>query len=88
VTDALVAVLGASLAQLHAARRVTHARKLWGMCAQCMLGASTAAAGVTGMRAWLAAMGFSWMTPRRLRLFTVSLIAAGLIGASVGISGP
>jgi hypothetical protein len=57
------------------------------MCAQCMMGATTAAAGVTGMRTWLAARGFSWLTPRRLRLMTVSLIALGLIGASVGLSG-
>jgi hypothetical protein len=56
------------------------------MCAQCMLGASTAAAGVTGMRAWLAAKGFSWMTPGRLRFVTVSLVFLGLGAASVGIS--
>ena len=57
------------------------------MCAQCMMGASTAAAGVTGMRAWLVAKGFSWMTPRRTRVATITMIAAGLIGASVGLSG-
>jgi hypothetical protein len=53
------------------------------MCAQCMMGASAAAAGVTGMRAWLAARGFSWMTPRRLRALTGALIAAGLLAASI-----
>jgi hypothetical protein len=57
------------------------------MCAQCMIGATTAAAGVTGTRAWLAAKGFAWMTPRRLRLATGSLIVAGVVGASVGLSG-
>jgi hypothetical protein len=57
------------------------------MCAQCMIGATTAAAGVSGIRAWLAAKGFSWLTPRRLRLATVSLITVGLVGASVGLSG-
>jgi hypothetical protein len=57
------------------------------MCAQCMMGATTAAAGVTGVRAWLAAKGFSWLTPRRMRFATVSLVVAGLIGASVGLSG-
>ena len=57
------------------------------MCAQCMMGATTAAAGVTGMRTWLVAKGFRWMTPRRLRFLTASLIAIGLIGASVGLSG-
>jgi hypothetical protein len=57
------------------------------MCAQCMMGATTAAIGVTGIRAWLAAKGFAWMTPRRLRFATSSLIVAGVIGASVGLSG-
>jgi hypothetical protein len=57
------------------------------MCAQCMMGATTAAAGVTGMRAWLVAKGFSWMTPRRTKIATISLIVAGLVGASVGFSG-
>jgi hypothetical protein len=52
-----------------------------------MMGATTAAAGVTGMRAWLVVQGFSWMTPRRTRLATISMIAVGLIGASVGLSG-
>jgi hypothetical protein len=56
------------------------------MCAQCMMGASAAAAGVTGMRAWFAAKGFSWMTPRRLRVLTGTLIAAGLVAASIGFS--
>jgi hypothetical protein len=51
------------------------------------MGATTAAAGVTGMRAWLAAKGFRWMTPRRMRVVTVSLTVVGLIGASVGLSG-
>jgi hypothetical protein len=41
-----------------------------------MLGATTAAAGVTGIRAWLAAKGFSWLTPRSMRLATVSPVPA------------
>ena len=57
------------------------------MCAQCMMGATTAAAGVTGMRAWLAAKGSSWMTPRRLRFATISLIVAGFIGSAFGFHG-
>ena len=57
------------------------------MCAQCMIGATTAAAGVTGARSWVAAKGYAWMTPRRLRVITGVLIAAGVIAASVGLSG-
>jgi hypothetical protein len=52
-----------------------------------MIGATTAAAGATGIRAWLATQSYAWLTPRRMRFATVSLIGAGLIGASVGISG-
>jgi hypothetical protein len=57
------------------------------MCAQCMMGAATAAAGVTGIRAWLAAKRFAWLTPRRMRFATASLIAGGLLAASLGLSG-
>jgi hypothetical protein len=51
-----------------------------------MIGATTAAAGVTGARSWLAAKHYAWMTPRRLRLLTGSLITVGVIAASVGLS--
>jgi hypothetical protein len=57
------------------------------MCAQCMMGATTAAAGITGMRAWLVSKEFSWMTPRRTRIATIAMVAVGLLGASVGLSG-
>ena len=57
------------------------------MCAQCMIGATTAAVGVSGTRAWLAAKGFAWMTPRRLRFATVGLVTAGVIGSAVGFHG-
>jgi hypothetical protein len=53
-----------------------------------MMGATAAAAGATGMRAWLAAKGFRWMTPGRMRLATIALIVVGLIAASVGLGGP
>ena len=60
---------------------------LSGMCAQCVMGATTAAAGATGIRAWLATRTYSWLTPRRMRFATMALIGSGLIGASVGLSG-
>ena len=47
----------------------------------------TAAASATGLRAWLAAKRFSWMTPGRMRFATVSLIGAGVAMASLGLSG-
>jgi hypothetical protein len=53
-----------------------------------MMGATTAAVGVTGIRAWLAAKGASWMSPRRMRFATVSLVVVGLIGSAMGFHGP
>ena len=36
------------------------------------------------MRAWLAARGVSWVTPRRLRWMTGSLLALALTFAAIG----
>jgi hypothetical protein len=36
------------------------------------------------MRAWLAARGFSWVTPRRLRWITGSLLPLALTFAAIG----
>jgi hypothetical protein len=49
-----------------------------------MATAATVAAGASGMRAWLAARGFSWVTPRRLRWMTGTLLAVALSIAAVG----
>ena len=57
------------------------------MCAQCMIGASTALTGAAGMRAWLATRGFAWLTPGGMRAVTIALLAAGVVGSSVGLSG-
>jgi hypothetical protein len=54
------------------------------------MGATTAAAavgGATGIRAWLGAKGFAWMTPGRMRVSTIALLALGVVGASVGVGG-
>jgi hypothetical protein len=57
------------------------------MCVQCMIGASAAVASATGIRAWLAHRGFSWLTPRRMRFATAFLLVAAVLGSSVGLSG-
>jgi hypothetical protein len=46
-----------------------------------------AASAATGARSWLAARGFQWMTPRRLKVATLVLIAAAFIGGSMRFSG-
>ena len=52
------------------------------MCMQCMATAMTAGAGVSGTRAYIAAKHFSWVTPRRMRAITATLLAAGLVASS------
>lgn len=54
------------------------------MCAGC---AMAAAAGATGVRSWLAAHHLTWLTPRRMRAVTISLMVAGLLASSVTLSG-
>jgi hypothetical protein len=51
-----------------------------------MATAAAAAGGASGLRAWLAARGFSWMTPTRLKRVTFALGIAVLIVAGT-ISG-
>lgn len=56
------------------------------MCVQCAMGAAAAAAGATGMRAWLAARAGPWFTPRRRKAVTGVLIVAGVLAG--GLVGP
>jgi hypothetical protein len=46
-----------------------------------MATATVAAAGATGVRAWLATRSWSWLTPSRLRAATVALVTAGVVVA-------
>jgi hypothetical protein len=57
------------------------------MCMQCMATAMTAGAGVSGTRAYIAARNFSWVTPRRMRAITASLLVAGLLASATLVSG-
>ena len=54
---------------------------------QCMATAMTVGAGVSGTRAYIAHKHFSWLTPRRLRAITVSLLIAGFIASATLVSG-
>jgi hypothetical protein len=57
---------------------------LGGVCAQCMASATTAAAGAAGIRAWLGARTYGWITPERLRFMTVVVIVLAFVAAAVG----
>jgi hypothetical protein len=57
------------------------------MCTQCMMGAMTAGAGATGIRAWLALRRPGWLTPRRLRVVTIVLLAGALVASATLVGG-
>jgi len=53
---------------------------------QCMIGAMSAGATATGLRAWLIARAPRWLTPDRRRRLTYVLLALGVLAA--GTIGP
>jgi len=57
------------------------------MCMQCMVGAMTAGATVTGTRSWLATRRWAWLTPQRLRHATIAMIVVGLALSATVLSG-
>lgn len=46
-----------------------------------------AASGATGVRAWLTSHLPCWMTPKRLRVLTMTLFAVTTLASSVTLSG-
>ena len=56
------------------------------MCMQCMIGAMSAGATATGLRAWLVARQPRWLTPSRQRRLTCMLLVVGVLAA--GVIGP
>jgi len=46
-----------------------------------------ATAGASGLRAWLQARHFTWLTARRMRAVTIALLIAAFAISSVAISG-
>ena len=57
------------------------------MCMQCMMGAMTAGAGATGIRAWLRIRSPRWLTARRMKAVTVGLVGAALVASTVLLGG-
>jgi hypothetical protein len=57
------------------------------MCMQCVATAMTAGAGVSGTRAYIAGRHLSWITPRRMRAITATLVCAGLLASATLVSG-
>jgi hypothetical protein len=57
------------------------------MCMQCMASAMAAVGVASGTRAFVANRHFSWLTPRRLKLLTIVLLAAALVASATLVSG-
>lgn len=57
------------------------------MCAQCMMGAATAAAGATGARSWLALRRPRGLSDGALHRATVILIALALVASAIVLGG-
>jgi len=54
------------------------------MCAACAI---AAAAGASGIKAWLQAHHMTWLTEARMRAVTIALLIAMLALSSIGFSG-
>jgi hypothetical protein len=52
-----------------------------------MMTAMGATAGASGLRSFIAAKHFSWVTPKRLKAITVVLIAMALLVSATLVSG-
>lgn len=57
------------------------------MCIHCMIGAMTTGAAATGTRSYIASRHFSWMTPRRMKMITATLLGSALFASSFIVSG-
>jgi hypothetical protein len=57
------------------------------MCAQCMTTAMAAVGTASGLRALVASRRLSWLTPRRLRAFTIVLAAGAVLASATLVSG-
>lgn len=68
-------------------RRGASCQTLGPMCVQCMMGAMTAGAGATGVRAVIAARRPAWLSPAALRVITVALLFAALVASTVLLGG-
>ncbi len=54
---------------------------------QCMMTAMGATASASGIRSFIAAKHFAWVTPRRLKAITIVLLMAALLASGTLVSG-
>ena len=54
---------------------------------QCMMGAAATVGSASGIRAWLGAKQFRWLTPKRMRYATVALFSVAVLLSSTFLGG-
>jgi hypothetical protein len=52
-----------------------------------MIGAMSTGAAATGARSFIATQHFSWVTPRRMKMITATLLGSALFASSFIVSG-
>ena len=57
------------------------------MCMQCAAAATTAVGAASGIRVWLRSRAGAWLTPRRMRIATISLLVLAVLGSGVALGG-
>jgi len=57
------------------------------MCMQCMAGAMTAVGAASGVRAYVGHRRFSWLTPGRMRAFTIALAILAVTASATLLGG-
>jgi hypothetical protein len=54
---------------------------------QCAATAAAAVGSATGIRAWIRGHGGAWLTPRRMRVITISLLVLAVAVSGLGLGG-
>lgn len=57
------------------------------MCMQCAATAAAAVGTASGTRAWVRSHAGSWLTPGRMRMITIALLAVAVVAAGAGLGG-
>jgi hypothetical protein len=57
------------------------------MCVQCMMTAAASVSTASGIRVWLGNRAGPLLTPRRLRLITIALLALAILASGLFVSG-
>jgi len=57
------------------------------MCVQCWSAAVASVGAASGARAWISAKAGVWLTPKRKKALTITLMGMAVIAAGLGLGG-